>query len=84
MVQEIRRQFRRPPVPPPAPTWHKWHMDEVFIRIQGVQHYLWRAVDQDDVCSISSFRPGARKRAPKTQRDQLVIMILALTPAAPD
>jgi len=27
----------------------KWHMDEVFIRIQGVQHYLWRAVDQDDV-----------------------------------
>ena len=22
-------------------------MDEVFIRIQGVQHYLWRAVDQD-------------------------------------
>jgi putative transposase len=27
----------------------KWHMDEVFIRIQGVQHYLRRAVDQDDV-----------------------------------
>ena len=19
----------------------KWHLDEVFIRIQGVQHYLW-------------------------------------------
>jgi putative transposase len=27
----------------------KWHMDEVFIRIQGVQHYLWRAVSQDGV-----------------------------------
>ena len=27
----------------------KWHMDEVFIRIQGVQHYLWRAVDQHGV-----------------------------------
>jgi putative transposase len=27
----------------------RWHMDEVFIRIQGVQHYLWRAVDQDGV-----------------------------------
>jgi len=25
----------------------KWHLDEVFIRISGVQHYLWRAVDQD-------------------------------------
>jgi putative transposase len=27
----------------------KWYMDEVFIRIRGVQHYLWRAVDQDGV-----------------------------------
>jgi hypothetical protein len=24
-------------------------MDEVFIRIQGALHYLWRAVDQDGV-----------------------------------
>ena len=27
----------------------KWHLDEVFIRIQGELHYLWRAVDQDGV-----------------------------------
>jgi transposase-like protein len=26
-----------------------WHLDEVFIWINGVQHYLWRAVDQDGV-----------------------------------
>jgi putative transposase len=25
----------------------KWHLDEVFIGINGVQHYLWRAVDQE-------------------------------------
>jgi putative transposase len=25
----------------------KWHLDEVFIKIQGKTHYLWRAVDQD-------------------------------------
>ena len=25
----------------------KWFMDEVFLRIGGQQHYLWRAVDQD-------------------------------------
>ncbi len=25
----------------------KWHLDEVFVSINGVQHYLWRAVDQD-------------------------------------
>jgi putative transposase len=27
----------------------KWHMDEVFIRIRDVQHYLWRAADQNGV-----------------------------------
>jgi putative transposase len=25
----------------------KWHVDEVFIKINGKTHYLWRAVDQD-------------------------------------
>ena len=24
----------------------KWHLDEVFIKIAGKTHYLWRAVDQ--------------------------------------
>ena len=24
-----------------------WYLDEVFIKINGVKHYLWRAVDQD-------------------------------------
>ena len=24
----------------------KWHLDEVFLRIQGKVHYLWRAVDR--------------------------------------
>ncbi|MFF3932905.1 IS6 family transposase [Streptomyces hirsutus] len=30
--------------PRPGDTWH---LDEVFIRINGEQKYLWRAVDQD-------------------------------------
>jgi transposase-like protein len=30
--------------PRPADTWH---LDEVFIKINGEQKYLWRAVDQD-------------------------------------
>ncbi|MEV6957463.1 IS6 family transposase [Streptomyces sp. NPDC051183] len=25
----------------------KWHLDEVFVKIGGVQKYLWRAVDAD-------------------------------------
>jgi putative transposase len=23
----------------------KWHLDEVYVRINGDMHYLWRAVD---------------------------------------
>ncbi len=31
----------------------RWHLDEVFIRINGTIHYLWRAVDQHgDVLDI--------------------------------
>jgi putative transposase len=26
-----------------------WHLDEVFLRINGALHYLWRAVDQHGV-----------------------------------
>jgi putative transposase len=30
-----------------------WHLDEVFITINGQRQYLWRAVDQDgDVLDI--------------------------------
>jgi putative transposase len=25
----------------------KWHLDEVFVKINGRRQYLWRAVDQD-------------------------------------
>ena len=38
-ADRLRRRRPRP--------GYKWHLDEVFIRIQGVQHYLWRAVDQN-------------------------------------
>ena len=44
----------------------KWYLDEVFIRIQGVLHYLWRAVDQDgvvlDILVQSRRDTGAAKR----------------------
>jgi putative transposase len=39
-ANQIRR--RRPR------TGEKWHLDEVFLTINGKRHYLWRAVDQDD------------------------------------
>lgn len=27
----------------------KWHLDEMVVKINGVGHYLWRAVDQDGI-----------------------------------
>jgi len=40
-------------------------MDEVFIRIQGVQHYLWRAVDQDGVVLDIFVQPRRDAKAAK-------------------
>ena len=28
-------------------TQWQWHLDEVFVKINGTQHYLWRAVDHE-------------------------------------
>jgi putative transposase len=25
----------------------RWHLDEMFVKINGEQHYLWRAVDHE-------------------------------------
>jgi len=41
---EIRR--KRASAIRSGPQW-KWHLDEVFVKINGVQHYLWRAVDHE-------------------------------------
>jgi putative transposase len=38
-ADQLRRQRPRP--------GDKWHLDGVFLTINGARHYLWRAVDQD-------------------------------------
>ena len=43
----------------------KWHPDEVFIQIDGVQHYLWRAVDQEGVALDILVRPRRDAEAAK-------------------
>jgi putative transposase len=25
----------------------RWHIDEVFVKVNGERHYLWRAVDHE-------------------------------------
>ncbi len=50
-VRQWGRKFGKPfsdRIRQRAPAPHvKWHLDEVVISIQGEQHWLWRAVDQD-------------------------------------
>ncbi len=41
---EIRR--KRVQQPRSFSKW-KWHVDEVFLKVNGKRHYLWRAVDHE-------------------------------------
>ena len=46
-----------------------WHVDEVFVRINGVQHYLWRAVDHEgEVIEVFASKRRNRKAALKFLR----------------
>ena len=42
----------------------RWHLDEVFVRINGVTHYLWRAVDHEgEVLEVFATKRRDRKAA---------------------
>ncbi|MEH6836496.1 MULTISPECIES: IS6 family transposase [Falsihalocynthiibacter] len=43
------------------PQW-QWHLDEVFVRINGERHYLWRAVDSEGEV-LESYVTRRRDRA---------------------
>src|SRR6266478_2102177 len=50
----------------------RWHLDEVFLKINGRAHYLWRAVDQDgDVLDILVQARRNKKAAKKFFRKLL-------------
>jgi len=50
----------------------RWHLDEVFLKINGHLHYLWRAVDQDgDVLDILVQSHRDKKAAKKFFRKLL-------------
>jgi putative transposase len=45
--------------------WH-WHLDEVFVRINGETHYLWRAADHEgEVLEVFAAKRRDRKAALK-------------------
>ena len=42
----------------------RWHLDEVFVRINGETHYLWRAVDHEgEVLEVFATKRRNRKAA---------------------
>jgi putative transposase len=44
-------------------SW-RWHLDEVFVRINGEMHYLWRAVDHEgEVLEVFATKRRDRKAA---------------------
>ncbi len=44
----------------------RWHLDEVFVRINGETHYLWRAVDHEgEVPEVFTTKRRDRKAALK-------------------
>mgnify|MGYP000020498709 CR=1 FL=1 len=47
-------------------TQWRWHLDEVFVRINGETHYLWRAVDYEgEVLEVFASKRRDRKAALK-------------------
>ena len=42
----------------------RWHLDEVFVRINGETHYLWRAVDHEgEVLEVFATKRRDRRAA---------------------
>src|ERR1700745_909107 len=64
-ANELRR--RRPK------TGDTWHMDEVYLKIKGKTHSLWRAVDQySNVLDIRVAEPTQHARGKKILRAALL------------
>ena len=59
---EIRR--RRAANLRAVPQW-RWNLDEVFVKINGQTHYLWRAVDHEgEVLEVFATKRRDRKAVP--------------------
>jgi putative transposase len=56
-ANQIRRRLPR--------AGDKWHLDEVAVKISGVKHWLWRAVDQDGFVLDILVQRRRDKRAAK-------------------
>src|SRR3712207_1632035 len=57
IAAELRRRRPRP--------GDMWHLDEVYLKINGRTHYLWRAVDQQGVVLDILVQGRRNKQAAK-------------------
>lgn len=59
-------EIRKRRVHHPSYSLWRWHLDEVFVKINGVMHYLWRAVDHEgEVLNVFATKQRDRKAALK-------------------
>ena len=59
-----------------------WYLDELFVRIQGRQQYLWRAVDEDgDVLDILVQSRRNRRAAKRFFRKLMITITPRASPA---
>ncbi|WP_424952845.1 IS6 family transposase [Deinococcus sp.] len=45
LVHQFQRGVCAQPAPPGPPPGSRWHLDEMYVVVGGVTHWLWRAVD---------------------------------------
>jgi putative transposase len=57
---------------------NKWFLDEVFLKINGVQHYLWRAVDHDLLLQQNRSSAAMRPQAGLARRLLLLLSLMAV------
>ncbi len=55
IAEELRRRRPQP--------GDKWHLDEVYLKINGRTHYLWRTVDQEGVVLVVLVQNRRNKQA---------------------
>ena len=70
-AKQVRQKRRRPT--------DKWHLDEVFVKINGKRHYLWRAVDSEGMVLDVLMQTRRNARAAKAFFKQ----VLKTTPSKP-
>ncbi len=59
----------------------RWHLDEVFVRINGETHYLWRAVDHEgEVLEVFATKRRDRRAALRCH-DAIPFVIHSARPA---